>query len=335
MAPIIRFGEPIASALPVEKLPTEDQLDCPSADRKQLRAASFQVYVASHVIDKVWHHVDETPKLESGGVLVGHAFQCIDDPAITFVIVVDALRQESYNRSIGHYTVGPTEIASVRITIERNYAGLKIVGWYHSHPGHGVFLSQKDMQIVQSIYNAEWHLALVLDTIYKDSAFFCGPQGRRLAGWLSYKAQAISHAYQMPATIRTIDLYNRWLEAKSEGNTNFADENIFPKIQELISHEPELIHWRQRGSYQNDECIIAGLTGATVLSHVDQYNQISEDAMRIYDEALKQLKSHNHDCAIKHFQILVDKYPTFKADEVQEFVKRCKTDDRNPSYRMV
>lgn len=51
-----------------------------------------------------------------------------------------------------------------RIKDERHSTS-RIVGWFHTHPGFGVFLSQHDLFIHRSFFNLEWQVALVLDPV--------------------------------------------------------------------------------------------------------------------------------------------------------------------------
>jgi len=48
-----------------------------------------------------------------------------------------------------------------------------IVGWYHTHPGFGIFLSGMDLFIHQNFFTQKWHIAMVLDPIAYKSGFFC------------------------------------------------------------------------------------------------------------------------------------------------------------------
>lgn len=48
-----------------------------------------------------------------------------------------------------------------------------IVGWYHTHPGFGIFLSGMDQFIHQNFFTQIWHIAFVLDPIAHRSGFFC------------------------------------------------------------------------------------------------------------------------------------------------------------------
>jgi proteasome lid subunit RPN8/RPN11 len=48
-----------------------------------------------------------------------------------------------------------------------------IVGWYHTHPSFGIFLSGMDQFIHQNFFTQLWHVALVLDPVARKSGFFC------------------------------------------------------------------------------------------------------------------------------------------------------------------
>ncbi len=51
-----------------------------------------------------------------------------------------------------------------------------IVGWYHTHPGFGIFLSGMDQFIHQNFFTQKWHIAFVLDPRARTSGFFCWDQ---------------------------------------------------------------------------------------------------------------------------------------------------------------
>lgn len=48
-----------------------------------------------------------------------------------------------------------------------------MVGWYHTHPGFGIFLSGMDKFIHQNFFTQIWHVAYVLDPQARKSGFFC------------------------------------------------------------------------------------------------------------------------------------------------------------------
>ncbi len=43
-----------------------------------------------------------------------------------------------------------------------------IVGWAHSHPGYGSFLSQTDVNTHKDLFTEDYHVALVIDPLKKE-----------------------------------------------------------------------------------------------------------------------------------------------------------------------
>ncbi len=238
MSKRIRFGEPFEPEVPIEELPPSSLiLNYPGGQHQ----ASFKVYIIQKVYEEIWGHLLETPNIESGGVLVGHPFKTFDGK-ITFVIVTAIIPQHSDDRSVGHFTVGPRETAQARTELELTYPGLVAVGWYHSHPGHGIFLSSQDMTIVRSIYNTSWNIALVIDPKRKREGIFVGAEGKQLGGsgydqlnrsWISLR--------ETPDCIKAINLYNQW-------KTNQDTQN---NLQRLVRSSDQLKHWRVKGGYRD------------------------------------------------------------------------------------
>ena len=47
--------------------------------------------------------------------------------------------------------------------MDRQSAGKLVLGWYHTHPGYGVFLSGYDLFIHRNFYARDYHTAIVID----------------------------------------------------------------------------------------------------------------------------------------------------------------------------
>ncbi|KAA3660715.1 MAG: hypothetical protein DWQ04_18630 [Chloroflexi bacterium] len=65
-----------------------------------------------------------------------------------------------------------------------------IVGWYHTHPGFGIFLSGMDQFIHQNFFTQIWHIAYVLDPRAKTSGFF---------SWDREKTRVSPYEFQWPS----------------------------------------------------------------------------------------------------------------------------------------
>jgi len=53
-----------------------------------------------------------------------------------------------------------------------------IVGWYHSHPSYGCFLSSTDIQTQRAMFNRSFHSALVIDPVNREIDVFRLRDGR-------------------------------------------------------------------------------------------------------------------------------------------------------------
>jgi proteasome lid subunit RPN8/RPN11 len=76
--------------------------------------------------------------------------------------------------STNHVIMDTDSVASVLKIIQTKYNDNKhiIVGWYHSHPGYGVFLSDADIISQATFFTQPYHVALVVDPIRQQHGFF-------------------------------------------------------------------------------------------------------------------------------------------------------------------
>ena len=116
--------------------------------------------VMQAIPDEVWTlaraHVAEQLENEVGGFLIG--FLAEDGLTVTH-----ALPAREAVGSAAQLTFPPESWTAVYAVIEERNQGERLVGWYHSHPGHGVFLSAYDQFIHTSFFPEEGQIAMVID----------------------------------------------------------------------------------------------------------------------------------------------------------------------------
>jgi proteasome lid subunit RPN8/RPN11 len=105
----------------------------------------------------IYEHVYANATHEVGGVLVGHLGDG-ELPTVTGSIAALEARGERASVTFTHEAW-----ASVHDQLERNFAGQQIVGWYHSHPGFGIFLSRHDLFIHENFFSDPRQIAYVVD----------------------------------------------------------------------------------------------------------------------------------------------------------------------------
>jgi proteasome lid subunit RPN8/RPN11 len=118
--------------------------------------AARSVTFHGSVLQSIRQHARSSPHAEICGALIGR-----QSDAGTYVN--GAVPGEGAAQGGAHVTF--TQEAWVRIHEEkdRQFSGQTIVGWYHSHPGFGVFLSDHDLFIHKNFFSEPGSLAWVYD----------------------------------------------------------------------------------------------------------------------------------------------------------------------------
>jgi proteasome lid subunit RPN8/RPN11 len=99
---------------------------------------------------------------ELAGVLLGGY---VEKDGHLKVVVNAAIEAKYTDASRGSVTFTHKSWEYINQTREELYPQLSIVGWFHTHPGFGIFLSGFDKFIHQNFFNLPWQVAYVLDPI--------------------------------------------------------------------------------------------------------------------------------------------------------------------------
>ncbi|MCX7597518.1 MAG: Mov34/MPN/PAD-1 family protein [Armatimonadetes bacterium] len=153
-----------------EEPSVEDVKLLPSAGGKSPAAAGKQpiVLIPYDVQEAMWGHALSAPSQEVGGVLIGRVNE--GDPTVVTVEV--ALPAREAQASAVHITFTADSWEHWHRLLDEQYAGRVIVGWYHSHPNHGVFLSAHDTFIQENFFSAPWQVAVVIDPVRNEVGCF-------------------------------------------------------------------------------------------------------------------------------------------------------------------
>ena len=135
--------------------------------------AAVDILMAESAFLDAKRHASSSMNREVAGVLVGPHPQ--KQPNGRYVVqVTDAIVAEHTRMQGASVTYTPESWRYVNDKLHEMYPDEEcvIVGWYHTHPGFGIFLSNMDLFIHHNFFTQKWHIALVLDPVGKQSGFF-------------------------------------------------------------------------------------------------------------------------------------------------------------------
>jgi proteasome lid subunit RPN8/RPN11/LysM repeat protein len=122
--------------------------------------------LADGVMDVIWEHVNTDHEREVGGVLAGRMIE----GRAHIEVALPALRADGHRT---HVTFTHDVWEDVLATPD-----LHLVGWYHSHPGFGIFLSEYDKFIQTNFFVTDGMSALVVDPHTEASGWFVSRERR-------------------------------------------------------------------------------------------------------------------------------------------------------------
>jgi len=147
-------------------------------DPKVRASGAAPLRIDRTVVQQIGDHVAEDTTNECGGVLVGTV-----DGSLT--VITAAIRAQHTVAHASSLTFTHETWDAINTTLDAEHPDSRIVGWYHSHPGFSVFLSEYDTFIHHNFFSAPWQVAYVVDPLLGEDGFFGWEDGDlvRFAGW--------------------------------------------------------------------------------------------------------------------------------------------------------
>ena len=132
-------------------------------------APDLRVAMARAPLAALLAHASEFPEVEVCGVLVG-AFA--EDEQGVWLDIQAAIRGEGAREKGAAVTFTNEAWNHIHSELDEKHPGRVIVGWYHTHPNFGVFLSEMDAFIHNHFFSHPCHIALVRDPVQGETAIF-------------------------------------------------------------------------------------------------------------------------------------------------------------------
>lgn len=132
---------------------------------------NFEIICPDDQMEKIEEHCFSETKIEVGGFLIGK----ISETATTVTQAVAA-----------KHTVGQsTQLTFTHDSWNEIYAHMEslpsdevLIGWYHSHPNFGVFLSEHDQFIQNNFFKSKGQITIVVDPVRGRRGWFTSVNGK-------------------------------------------------------------------------------------------------------------------------------------------------------------
>ncbi len=150
----------------------------PDRDRKYACVAyevpapiDLPIFLDRRTADAIERHALSDTSVELGGILLGK--ECVDPgTGQPFVWVTQMLEAKHYANTQASFTYTHDSWEEITRERDRLHPDFDIVGWYHTHPSFGIFLSHHDLFIHQHFFSQPLQVAYVVNPINQTRGFF-------------------------------------------------------------------------------------------------------------------------------------------------------------------
>ena len=143
------------------------------------------VFVTKPALKAMHRHARSGGEYEVGGFLLGGYYRWKKHTYVDITDGVPALKAKSART---HLTFDHAAQKEFHKTLAKRYPGKRVLGWYHTHPAYGIFLSEYDMFIQRGFFAEEFHVAVVIDPFQ---------QPREQVGVFTWHEGDVSHGYHL------------------------------------------------------------------------------------------------------------------------------------------
>ncbi len=161
--------EELQIAVPEERLiPTEDR-----SKRVEplgtIQGDDLHVFLREETLREIVAYAKSNVQRELGGALPGRFYQ---SRGRLWVEILGYIKAEHYENTAASFKFTHRAWEGMEREKTRRFGEVGYVGWQHTHPGYGIFLSGMDMFIQNHFFNLPYQVALVVDPKADTLGFF-------------------------------------------------------------------------------------------------------------------------------------------------------------------
>lgn len=161
-----------------------------------------RVFMTYACLKQMLAHTQRNLEAEVGGILLGQIFRSERGLVTNLLEAVPATRT---NAGLGHVTFSHDTWADLYRYLESLATKADIVGWYHTHPGFGVFYSAQDRFIHENFFDGPGQVGIVVDSVEQGMLLFVSHHGETVACdgfWVTAAQENVEAARQLVAKLK-------------------------------------------------------------------------------------------------------------------------------------
>ena len=151
----------------------------------EIEPDDVKVYIKQDVYKALEKYASSDTSKELGTILIGDYCEQLGK---THVVISDYIEAKYTDASASTLTFTHETWDYVHKQHDLLYPNKKIIGWQHTHPNYGIFLSNYDLFIQDNFFNMPFQVAYVIDPIQNIRGFFQWKNGKteKLKGYYVY-----------------------------------------------------------------------------------------------------------------------------------------------------
>lgn len=270
----------------------------------EFEADDIKVYIRQSVFQDLERYSAADTTRERGTILIGSYSEVLGK---VNVIISDYIEAKYTDSSASTLTFTHQTWKYVNEVKESQFSKQLIIGWQHTHPSYGIFLSNYDMFIQENFFNLPFQIAYVIDPIQHLRGFFQWKNGKvvKLKGYYLYddvgKQIKIDKALPLSEEIKCQSL-------PKSSNKRFSPINSFLTILVLLSFLfSAFINQSLVREIRNYKTMVASLSDE-VNSNTEAIKNIEKDDVQIQASA-----EENDTNCISFFSYVVEKGDTLES----------------------
>ena len=151
----------------------------------EIEPDDVKVYIKQDVYKALEKYASSDTSKELGTILIGDYCEQLGK---AHVVISDYIEAKYTDASASTLTFTHETWDYVHKQHDMLYPSKKIIGWQHTHPNYGIFLSNYDLFIQDNFFNMPFQVAYVIDPIQNIRGFFQWKNGKteKLKGYYVY-----------------------------------------------------------------------------------------------------------------------------------------------------